>query len=235
MGDRPTTLVVAAHPDDIDFGCAGTVARWVDDGVDVRYCVVTDGEAGGSDTAVSRTEMAEIRRAEQRAAAAVVGVTECVFLGHPDGRLQAGFELRRDITRVIRTVRPDRVLCHSPDRMYDIVAASHPDHLAAGEAALCAVYPDARNPFAHPELAAEGLAPHVVREVWMMGAPGATSSVDVTEVADRKLAALGCHRSQLADADATFAAVRAWMAATAEEAGLPEGRLAEVFRVIDTV
>jgi LmbE family N-acetylglucosaminyl deacetylase len=158
-------LTVTAHPDDVDFGAAGSVAAWTAQGAVVTYCVVTDGDAGGFDPAVPRADIPAIRRAEQTAAAAEVGVKDLVFLGYPDGRLQATLELRRDISRVIRQVRPQRVVCQSPDRLWDRLFASHPDHLAAGEATICAVYPDARNPFAFPELMAEGLEPHVVSEV----------------------------------------------------------------------
>jgi len=149
-------LVVVAHPDDVDFGAAGTVATWTDAGIAVTYCIATDGDAGGFDPDVPRAQIPAIRRAEQEAAAKAVGVSDVVFLGYPDGRLQASIELRRDIARVIRRVRPQRVLCSSPERNRQRIHPSHPDHLAAGEAALCAVYPDARNSFAHPELAVEG-------------------------------------------------------------------------------
>ena len=148
-------LVVTAHPDDVDFGTAGTVAAFTRAGLEVTYCIATNGDAGGSDRAMSRADMAALRQGEQRAAAAEVGVTDVRFLGHPDGRLLPTIELRRDISRVIRQVRPERVLCPSPERRWDFIYASHPDHLAAGEAAVCAVYPDARNPFAHPELLAD--------------------------------------------------------------------------------
>src|SRR3954454_7441733 len=140
-------LVITAHPDDVDFGAAGTVATWTDAGVKVTYCVVTDGDAGGFDVAVPRDRIGQIRQEEQRAAAAEVGVSDVVFLGYPDGRLEMSFDLRRDIARVIREVQPQRVFCQSPQRNMVRIPASHPDHLAAGEATLCAIYPDARNPF----------------------------------------------------------------------------------------
>ena len=174
-------LVVTAHPDDVDFGVAGSIAAFRAAGVDVAYCIVTNGEAGGSDRAMPRAEMAEIRQREQRAAAAAVGVDELTFLGHPDGAVAATMDLRRDITRVIRQFRPDRVITQSPQRRWDFIYASHPDHLATGEAAVCAVYPDARNPFAHPELLAdEGLEPHSVNEVWLMTADDPNRAVDIT-------------------------------------------------------
>ena len=172
-------LVVTAHPDDVDFGTAGTVAAFTAAGVDVTYCVVTNGEAGGSDRAMARADMAALRQDEQRAAAAVVGVSDVRFLGHPDGMVQATTDLRRDISRVIRDVRPQRVVTQSPDRNWDFIYASHPDHLAAGEAAVDAVYPDSRNPFAHPELLdVEGLEPWTVSELWLMG-PGGKPGIAV--------------------------------------------------------
>jgi LmbE family N-acetylglucosaminyl deacetylase len=225
-------LVVTAHPDDVDFGVAGSVATWVKSGISVAYCIVTDGDAGGSDRAISRAEMATIRRREQCAAAAEVGVTDVTFLGYPDGRLVPTIELRRDISRQIRIHRPERLVCSSPDRMWDRIGASHPDHLAAGEAAVCAAYPDARNPFAHPELLAEGLEPHAVAEIWMMVAPGANRVVDVTDTFDRKIAALLCHRSQVGEGEGLDARLREWLSAGGRDAGLAEGRLAETFRVV---
>lgn len=231
-------LVVVAHPDDCDFGNAGTTARWTDAGVTVSYCIITDGDAGGSDRSITREQMAGIRRVEQTAAAAVVGVTDLTFLGYPDGRLTASIELRRDISRVIRQKQPQRVITQSPVRNFGRIFASHPDHLAAGEATLCAVYPDARNPFAHRELLeVEGLEPYSVSEVWMSAGmiPGQdVQVVDVTDTADRKLEALRCHRSQYSDWDALEERVRGWLAITAKSNGLEEGRLAEQFVVVPT-
>ena len=175
--DRPLerVLVVTAHPDDVDFGAAGTVAKWTDEGVEVIYCIVTDGDAGGFDPNVPRTEIAGIRRAEQTAAAKEVGVSELRFLGHPDGRLVASLDLRRDISREIRRYRPDIVMCQSPQRDFQRIA-SHPDHLAAGEATLSAVYPDARNPFTFTELVDEGFEAHAARQIWVMGVQIRTGS-----------------------------------------------------------
>ena len=227
-------LVVTAHPDDVDFGVAGSVATWTDAGIEVSYCIVTDGDAGGHDLAVPRDEMAATRRAEQTAAAKVVGVTDLHFLGHPDGRLEPTLDLRRDIARVIRIVRPQRVVCQSPERIYTRIYASHPDHLAAGEAALCAVYPDARNPFAFPELLADGFEPWTVDEVWMMTARDQDAFVDVTDAFDRKLEALLCHVSQHQNPDGLDELLRGWLTANAVNAGLPAGRFAEAFLRVPT-
>lgn len=227
-------LVITAHPDDVDFGAAGTVASWTDTGIDVAYCVVTDGDAGGFDPDVPRTQIGAIRRAEQEAAAKVVGVSDVTFLGYPDGRLVVSTELRRDISRQIRRFRPERVVCQSPQRNYERIFASHPDHLAAGEASLCAVYPDARNEFAYPDLIDEGWAPHTVREVWMMGAPTPNRWVDTTDMFDRRLQAILAHESQITDPSGLEARMRGWGEALAAAAGLPAGHVAEGFQVIAT-
>jgi LmbE family N-acetylglucosaminyl deacetylase len=226
-------LVINAHPDDVDFSAAGTVARWTDSGIKVSYCVVTDGQAGGYDPTVAREEIPALRRAEQTAAAGAVGVSDLRFLGYPDGRVEATIGLRRDLARVIRQVRPDRVLCPTPERNYVRMPPSHPDHRAVGSAALDAVYPDARNPFAFPELAGEGLEAWTVREVWMTGlAPN--HYVDVTDTFGRKVAALRAHVSQTGQMENLEGFLRAWLARNAEQAGWPEGRLAEAFQVMDT-
>jgi LmbE family N-acetylglucosaminyl deacetylase len=232
MADR--VLIVTAHPDDVDFGAAGSVATWVDDGAEVAYCIVTDGDAGGFDPDVPRAEIAGIRQAEQTAAAKVLGVTDLTFLGYPDGRLESTLDLRRDISRVIRRFRPQRVVCQSPLRSWDVIYASHPDHLAAGEAALCAVYPDARNPWAHPELAAEGYEAWSVAETWVMAHPDTNRWLDTTPAFERKIAALRCHVSQMPDPDGMEQRVRAWNEANAAQAGLPPGHTAEGFLVINT-
>src|SRR5690348_14628797 len=140
-------LVVVAHPDDIDFSTAGSVATWTDAGIEVVYCLVTSGEAGGDDRTLARSDMAALRRGEQTAAAKQVGVSDLRWLGYPDGRVEYTLDLRRDISRVIREVRPQRVVSMSPERSWDRVYGNHPDHLATAEATLAAVYPDSRNPF----------------------------------------------------------------------------------------
>ncbi len=237
MDDLPArVLVVTAHPDDVDFGSGGTVASWTDGGVEVSYCVVTNGDSGGFDRSVPRSEIAGIRQDEQRKAAAALGVTDVEFLGYPDGKLAASYELRRDITRAIRRARPDRMVIQSPQRDLRSVYGSHPDHMAAGEAALCAIYPDARNPFAHPELLAdEGLDAHTVDQVWIMSPNDrADHYVDVTDHFGHKLAALRAHDSQTAHMTDLENRMRGWLRVQAEAAGLPEDRLAEGYLVLDT-
>jgi len=227
-------LVVVAHPDDVDFGSAGTIATWTAEGIAVTYCIITDGDAGGFDPSVPREQIGSIRQDEQRSAAKELGVQDVVFLGYPDGRVSASFDLRRDISRVIRQVQPQRVLMQSPEINWERIGASHPDHRAAGEAALCAVYPDARNPFTHLELAAEGLEAWTVHEVWVMtaGGSGANRWVDITEVFDKKVAALRRHASQTAHMPDLEGMLRGWLSKVAADAGYPEGHLAESFKVV---
>ncbi|GAA5088520.1 LmbE family N-acetylglucosaminyl deacetylase [Thermocatellispora tengchongensis] len=228
-------LTVTAHPDDVDFGAAGTIAGFVERGIEVTYLVVTDGDAGGFDRELDNRGMGELRRGEQIAAAKAIGVTDVRFLGYADGTVEPGLGLRRDIARVIRQVRPDLVITHSPERNYAVVYPSHPDHRAVGGAALDAVYPDARNPYAFPELLRdEGLDAWTVREVWLTGGPSPDHYVDITDVLDRKLAALHAHVSQVSHRDDFDDFVRSRWSALARAGGLPEGRYAEAFQRVPT-
>jgi LmbE family N-acetylglucosaminyl deacetylase len=227
-------LVVCAHPDDVDFGAAGTVAELTSAGAHVAYAIVTSGEAGSDHLTIDGEELAALREAEQRAAAKEVGVDDVTFLRHPDGRLEPTIGLRADLCAVIRQARPDVVICQSPERILERVFASHPDHLAAGEATLCAVYPDARNPRAFPEQAAAGLAPHVVGEVWLMAHTDADLRIDVTDSFDRKIAALRAHESQTAQRGDLEEMIRGWLSAGAAAGGFPTGRLAESFKRVPT-
>jgi LmbE family N-acetylglucosaminyl deacetylase len=164
-----------------------------------------------------------------------VGVTDLRFLGYPDGRVEATLGLRKDLARVIRQVRPDRVVCPSPERNYARIGVSHPDHRAVGSAALDAIYPDARNPFAFGELRAEeGLEPWTVREVWLPGGPALNHYVDVTDTFHRKVAALRAHESQTGQMDGLEEFLRGWLTRAAAQGGLPDGRLAEAFQVLDS-
>lgn len=196
LEDFQRALVIVAHPDDAEFGSAGTVAGWTERGIQVDYVICTDGAQGSADPTVPTSELRGIREREQREAAAVLGVASVTFLGHPDGGLADDSELRRQLTREIRRVRPDLVVCQNAVRHYGNLGGNHPDHLAAGQAAIEAIYPFARNPYAFPELLEEGLEPHVVREVLITGTPDPDYFVDVTKTLDRKLEALRCHRSQ---------------------------------------
>ncbi len=225
-------LVVTAHPDDADFGAAGTVARWTSTGTAVTYLVLTDGQAGGFDDAIDRTEIPTIRRREQRAAAAAVGVDEVRFLGAVDGELEVTRGLVCEISAVIRQVRPQRVLTQSPERDWRRLARSHPDHLAAGEATVQAVYPAARNPYAFPELRERGLEAWSVPELWLAAHPAPDHAVDVTDTFDAKISAVLSHRSQHPDPDKLRTMLEGALGDTAQSFGLPSGRLAEAFLVV---
>ena len=231
-------LVVTAHPDDVDFGAAGTVATLTDAGIEVVYCLVTDGQAGGFDHSIPRSEMAAIRREEQTKAAAEVGVTDLRFLGFMDGTVEVTMELRHDISLVIRQVRPQVVIAQSPLRNLASTYGSHPDHSATGEATMCAVYPDARNPFAFPGTPCAELEDWKVQEVWIQAGPlgggDDLAEIDITAQADRKMRALRCHASQLVDPDAMEQRIRDRFRQIAADRGLTEGRSVELFRVVDT-
>ena len=234
LADVARVLGVFAHPDDVDFGAGGTIATWTFAGLDVAYVLVTRGDAGGFDD-TPRDVMPELREGEQRAAAAELGVYDIEFLdGYHDGTLQPTIDLRRDITRAIRRYRPDRIVTTSPLRRWERMAGpSHPDHLAVGEATTCAIYPDARNPFAFPELLRDGLEPWVVREVWYTGGPNPDHVVDITTTYPAKLAALKRHVSQTGHVDIDIV-MRERLGLLARNGGLPEGRLAEAFNVFRT-
>jgi LmbE family N-acetylglucosaminyl deacetylase len=197
-------LVIFAHPDDAELGSAGTVAVWSKAGAEVWTCIVTDASGGGPDDAEdvgpeARRAISETRKAEQRAACEVLGQAGAVFLDYPDGRIEPNLELRRDIVRLIRRLRPEIIITHSPDRRWDEFFAfrHHPDHLAVGTAVTAAVYPAARNAWDFPELLDEGLLPHKVREIYIMGAPEQNYASDISATFDLKVAALAAHASQV--------------------------------------
>ncbi len=229
-----SVLVVCAHPDDVDFGAGGTVAALTAAGATVTYCLATSGEAGSDHLPIDADELRALREKEQTDAASRLGVTDLTFLGFPDGQLEPSIALRGAITAAIRRSRPDVVICQSPERMLGRIFASHPDHLAAGEATLCAVYPDARNPRSFPEQLVDGLEPHTVREVWMMAHPEADLRIDVTDTFAQKVDALRAHESQTGHRDDLEEMLRSWLQAGAEAGGMPEGRLAESFKVVAT-
>jgi LmbE family N-acetylglucosaminyl deacetylase len=227
-------LVIQAHPDDVDFGAAGAVAHLTDAGVEVSYCLVTDGQAGGFDLGIPRTEMAAIRREEQTKAAAELGVSDLVFLGRCDGEVVFDLSLRHDLTRVIRQVRPDVVMMHTPQVVVSSVYGSHADHVATGQASWAAVYPDARNPFAFPELVTSGYEPWTVSEIWIINHPDSNETIDITDQFDRKIRALRCHVSQHRYPDQMEGQVRMWNERNAAMGGLEPGRLAERYFVVDS-
>jgi LmbE family N-acetylglucosaminyl deacetylase len=191
-------LVMVAHPDDAEFGAAGTVARLTADGKDVFYGIATDGSKGSAEPDMTPDRLTAIRKREQQAAATVLGVKEVCFLDFPDGMLLPTLELRRAITGAIRKYKPDVLICQNPSR--DLTAspfAQHPDHLATGEAALAAAYPCARDRLTFPELLSEGLEPHAVKEVWVSGTGTPDIYIDIAATLDQKVAALLAHESQV--------------------------------------
>jgi LmbE family N-acetylglucosaminyl deacetylase len=194
-------LVVLAHPDDPEFFCGATTARWVQAGHSVSYCVVTCGDKGTKDLTIASDELCSIRQKEQRAAARVLGVEEVRFLNYPDGYLVPDINLRRDITRVIRQVRPDILVTCDPQTLFTLNGGlNHPDHRAAGQAALDAVFQAARDHLNFPELwKDEQLEPHIVREVWVCGTLVPDVILDVTEMWETKIKALYEHRSQIGE------------------------------------
>jgi len=192
-------MAIGAHPDDNEFGCFGTLARLVEQGVDCSLVVVTNGNAGGEGDR-SHQELAEVRVAEQAAAAKVIGIERIINLGYDDGYVTPSLDLRKDITRVIRQLKPDLVIAPNAVRNYSFVGGNHPDHLAVGEATLAAVYPTARNPMAFPDLLQkEGLDKWVVNWVYITGSTLERPNhwEDITATLDRKIEALLSHRSQL--------------------------------------
>lgn len=227
-------LVVMAHPDDCDFGAGGTIAQWTAKGISVSYCIITNGDQGGEESDVPLEEMAKVRQREQRAAGAALGVSDITFLNHRDGWLVPTIELRKEIVREIRKSKPDRMVIQSPERNYERIFASHPDHLAAGEVAIQAVYPDARNPYAFMDLKAAGFQPWRVKEVWITSSPIPNHYVDITETFPKKIAALKAHQSQTAHNSELEGMVRSWGERNAAANGLADGRVAEIFKVIDT-
>lgn len=218
----------------MDFGAGGTIKHWTSQGVEISYVLCTDGHQGGIDESVSRTDMRVIRQAEQRAAGAELGVTDIRFLGHDDGALFPTLELRKEIVRHIRDVKPRVLLTQSPERNWQRIFASHPDHMAAGEAAVQAVYPDSRNIFAFPDLLDEGLQPWTVEELWVMAHPNPNTFIDTTDYIDHKVAALKSHKSQVDHMEDLEDRIRMWGGLTATQAGYEEGRLAEAFFVTST-
>lgn len=238
--ERPrTALVVVAHPDDMEFGCGGTVAAWAREGWEITLVICTDGGSGGPDDATQvgpddRRRISNTRKAEQRAAGEVLGLKEIVFLDMPDGQLEPSLALRREIVRQIRRTRAYRFVCQSPDRVWTpsyAIGRFHPDHLAAATASLAAVYPAAQNGWDFPELLAEGLAPSKVRELYVVGAPHLNHAVDISATIETKLGALRCHVSQLGEDQTELARrIRDWAAERGEPFGMA---MAETFHRVE--
>lgn len=225
-------LGVFAHPDDPEFSCGGSAAVWADQGAEITYVIVTNGAAGSNDPNCDLAELVRIREAEQRAACAVLGVKEVIFLGFADGTLQPTLELRRELTRLVRRIKPDRVICGDPSAIvFGEGYINHPDHRATDEATIYAVFPSAVTRPIFPELLAEGLEPHQVKEVYLISfGEWASVFVDIESTMERKIEALRCHKTQLDPGDGQW--LRDWAAETGKAGGM---KYAEGFRAIRLV
>lgn len=215
-------LVIAAHPDDADFGAGGTVALWASQGWDISYLVCTNGAKGSDDESMTPAQLIEMRRNEQRAAAAILGVRECYFLDNEDGELTPHRAFLGDVVRIIRTVRPTIVLTHDPEAVIiNDAFVNHSDHRATGLTAVDAVYPAARDRLNFPEQIADGLQPHKVSQIYIWGSERENHRVDITDVIDRKIAALLAHTSQFEEGFVR-SMIEIWRT--------PEGRYYESYR-----
>lgn len=221
-------LVVAAHPDDIEFGAAGTIARWVSEGAGVEYLIATRGDKGSDDPAADTVALAGLRETEQRSAAAELGVTSVTFLDEPDGQVEPSMALRERITREIRRARPEVVMTHDPTVLFvNNEWVNHPDHRAVGQMTVDAVFPTARDPLNFPEHLASGLAAWKVAELYLWSTNEANQLVDIGATLDRKVAALAHHASQFR----AFEDIERWVRRRSEELGERAGyRASEGFR-----
>ena len=223
-------MVVVAHADDAEFGCSGTVAKLCAEGWDMVYVMCTDGSKGTSDREITQKELSSIRRQEQADAGKALGLKDVVFLDHEDSMLEPTLELRKDIAREIRRYQPDVLICQYPMRTLDGGwGVGHPDHMAAGEAALAAVFPAARDHMTFPDLVEDGFEPHKVAEVWIMGHPEPDLYMDVTKHMGASIKAIMAHKSQVGDRAEEDMAERMqeWRRRSAEGRGM---QYAEAFR-----
>ncbi|MBX6341099.1 MAG: PIG-L family deacetylase [Thermomicrobiaceae bacterium] len=230
-------MVVMAHPDDAEFICAGTVARWAANGCEIVYVLGTSGDKGSADPSMTPEQLIETREREQLEAARILGVKEVEFLRFPDAELLPNLELRLAITRMIRKHRPDALICQDPTQRWSGQSyIQHPDHLAMGEATLAAVFPSARDRLTFPQLIAEGLEPHKTAEVYLAGSDDADVFIDITDYFATKVEALKAHASQIGGDWEPEEMMRLWAQDTAAEArrrgfpGAESMRLAEAFK-----
>ncbi len=226
-------LGIAAHPDDLDYGMSGTVAKWAAEGTDVYYLILTNGNKGSADRSISPAALTATRRAEQQAAAKVLGVKDVLFCDYDDGMLEVTMDVKRDIARIIRTVRPEVVMTMDPSVLYsaDQGFINHPDHRAAGQATLDAVFPLARDYMSFPELLRdEGLEPHNVSTLLLLNFNLHNYVVNISDTIEQKMTALAAHTSQMPDLPATQARMRQRAALAGTAAG---AEYAEEFLRID--
>lgn len=221
---------MGAHPDDIDIGCSGTVAKWIKEGGQAYYLILTDGSKGSEDPKISDQKLKRARHNEQLKAAKILGVKEVFFLDFVDGELENTPKLRKQIVKIIRQVKPTTVICFDPTLIYDERRQfiNHPDHRVCGQATLDAIFPYARNIRSFPELLAEGLEPHVVEEVLLINFTKNNFYVDISETFNVKMQAISCHKSQFRDIEKFQERIRQMNAALGEQCQ-PRAKYAEAF------
>ena len=225
---KAKVMVVTPHPDDAEFGAAGTVAAWIKQGQEVIYVVCTNGDKGSQDPEMTPEKLAQIREQEQREAAKVLGVSQVIFLGYPDAGLEDTAAFRGELVRLLRQHRPDVVMTDDPYRRY---RWWHRDHRITGRVTLDAIFPYARDRLSYPEQIADGLTPHKVKEVYLWGSEEPDTFIDISDTFPVKLAALRCHASQVArNFDSIKQRLREWAAQMGQSRGIP---LAEAFRRIE--
>lgn len=216
-----TAMFICAHPDDLEFGVAGTAAKWARNGCDVTYVLITDGNTGSHEDGMTKEALAKIRRAEQEEAARITGVSSCIFLGHDDGLLVNTLELRKELVRIIRQHKPQVVGCMDPTNYFPSADyINHPDHRAAGAAVLDAVFPAAEMSMLYPDLFKEGLMGHKPNYVYVYFTTEDKINcyVDISETIDVKLKALRAHTSQMGDWDPTER-IKTWASETGKKVG----------------
>jgi LmbE family N-acetylglucosaminyl deacetylase len=223
-------LVISAHPDDVDFGCAGTLAKWAREGAEIVYTICTSGEKGSEDPSITQPQLMRIREEEQRAAAKVVGAKEVIFLRKPDGELQYSLEFRGELVRIIRQCRPHILFTHDPaNRAFDNQYLFHADHRVTGEVVFDAAYPAALNRNFFPAHLLAGLRPHAVSAIYFFATAQPNIWIDIGPTLDLKIMALRCHASQVQDPKSMEKFVRTWFGAWGREKGMI---YAERFRVL---
>ncbi len=191
-------MIIMAHPDDPEFFCGGTIALWAAAGTNITYLILTNGNKGSDDPAMTPEKLTAIRKKEQQAAADMLGVKRVLYLDEPDGELEPTLDLRKRVVAEIRRYKPEAIIAPDPTLyFYSNIRINHADHRAAGETAIDAIFPAARNHMYHPELLAEGLEPHVVKQVYLTGAEQPNRWLDITDVFETKIKAILCHTSQI--------------------------------------
>lgn len=228
-------LLIQAHPDDAEFSCAATIAKWSAAGAEIHYCSITSGDKGSADAEMSGVTLANMREKEQRAAGEVIGLASITFLGYPDAMLMPDLNLRRELVRVMRRIRPAALVCQDPTmRFARREYINHPDHIAAGEASLAAVFPSVRDRMTFPELLQEGLEPHEIPDIYIYGAAAPDCWIDISTAIDTKIDALKKYASQLGDWDPTDMMYEWARTSATGHPNAPEGfgEYAEAFKYI---